>query len=485
MRTILVFAITAANFGLCALASLWCLTHLRPNTARVTQAPKGCPHFQQQENKTIWSDAARVPAGSLFARGENETNGWPDAGLKLPRILFGMNGNFGSQVIRNQMIASFLSAHFRDRVITTLWNVGDIVRGKKDVEVKRRSLRFDVCVGTKAYNHKFVNWCRQHGARYVHDVVDNLQFASGRVLRRIEVARRKNVTEAMPYPADILVVSTNFHRKLLERYLLQSTAVIPHQHTNIESETVSQPPDDEVALKRQPPSIAGPLSKGTVGFIFGVNNALSKNQLQQLRHVVCCKHGMRLKLINQELRGKRLHVSTKVWIHSCEASISEFYEYESGMPVSGFQRLLGRILSSEEFREMQQPFHNSTLIEDVDIALLWPPDGSTSVTFAARPVTRLVHWWSHGVPTIFFPYSAYTETAETYNYYGCDEMGLFGLRYLSHIAELGKWLDLLKNNDGLRQCLSTRGRKIAKHFTPSAIAAKFVSVLESMVYLQR
>lgn len=40
-------------------------------------------------------------------------------------------------------------------------------------------------------------------------------------------------------------------------------------------------------------------------------------------------------------------------------------------------------------------------LDDVDVAVIWPPFDDLQHV-ALRPVTRLAHWWSHGIPTIFF-----------------------------------------------------------------------------------
>ncbi len=39
-------------------------------------------------------------------------------------------------------------------------------------------------------------------------------------------------------------------------------------------------------------------------------------------------------------------------------------------------------------------------LDDVDVAVIWPPHVDLQFV-ALRPVTRLAHWWSHGIPVIF------------------------------------------------------------------------------------
>ena len=50
----------------------------------------------------------------------------------------------------------------------------------------------------------------------------------------------------------------------------------------------------------------------------------------------------------------------------------------------------------------------------VDLAVLWPPNHLE--TTMHRPPTRLLYWWAHGVPTVFFPYKSYEEVAEAAGY---------------------------------------------------------------------
>ena len=52
--------------------------------------------------------------------------------------------------------------------------------------------------------------------------------------------------------------------------------------------------------------------------------------------------------------------------------------------------------SSASLFAQQRAFH--TGLGDVDVAVLWPPDYSP-VTLA-RPVTRLLYWWSHGYVSV-------------------------------------------------------------------------------------
>lgn len=399
---------------------------------------------------------------------------------KQLNVLFGNMGRFASQIIRNQMIASYIREYFDHRAKATLWRIEDIVNGKKDVTIRRQSMQFDVCIGTKGYVKAFSDWCHNHGAIYVHDVVDNEKFLGREILLSIDRMRKNQLKEKFPYWSDIILVNTHLHRKLLRDYYSQNAIVLPHQHTNIRSQHSMPARFRQLKSGTLFFSNAKSVSYvGTVGFVFGRFNALSKEQISRVIEVVCCKHGMRLRMINQEVNGKEYAVHTKIWDYVCGGEEPVYHSFESGVSRSKLRSSLGQQKSSMEFWELQRPFHNHSILKEIDIGLLWPPQSKSSPELLAlRPVTRLVHWWSHGIPTIFFPYMAYTETAEAYEYYKCDELRLLHLRYASSMEVVEKLLGILRHSPALRECLSAAGLRIAKDFSPKMIASRFVTVLE-------
>ena len=58
-------------------------------------------------------------------------------------------------------------------------------------------------------------------------------------------------------------------------------------------------------------------------------------------------------------------------------------------------------LAEDEVLADQARHHEA--LRGVDVALVWPRDERSFFHSALRPSTRLVTWWSHGVPTIFYP----------------------------------------------------------------------------------
>jgi hypothetical protein len=43
---------------------------------------------------------------------------------------------------------------------------------------------------------------------------------------------------------------------------------------------------------------------------------------------------------------------------------------------------------------------------DIALGVIWPRE-LDDFTVRWRPNTRLTHWWSHGIPVVFFPYESY------------------------------------------------------------------------------
>ena len=53
--------------------------------------------------------------------------------------------------------------------------------------------------------------------------------------------------------------------------------------------------------------------------------------------------------------------------------------------------------------------------QDVDIAVVWPPDSSSSF-FCVKPAGRPAIWWSLGVPVIMYPNLSYLELISKHGY---------------------------------------------------------------------
>eukprot|EP01138_Halocafeteria_seosinensis_P005794 gb/GECG01005923.1/.p1 GENE.gb/GECG01005923.1/~~gb/GECG01005923.1/.p1 ORF type:complete len:495 (+),score=27.94 gb/GECG01005923.1/:1-1485(+) len=393
------------------------------------------------------------------------------------RILFGNNGQPGAQFLRNQMVASLASMDLRYQTDVSIRRIKDVVKARK-----LSGEKFDVCVGTKQYSARFAKWCRGQGAYYVHDAVDNMAFF-GKKIRSLQAeARRTSRKLQMPYQSDLLFLSTNFHAETLRRYFDQRICVVPHQHTNFggirrgSQSFRTLTPGYVQSIHGENYTFAG-----TIGFLSGVANALSQNDVQTFYNIICCRLKMRLRLIQDGLPGKR-QIKTVLKEYVCGLSYPITHTFERGMPSTSFKNYLGpKTLSRNALWRTQKAHHQAEHLADVDVALLWPPSTTDTVAFATRPVTRLVHWWSHGVPTVFFPYSAYVETAAKYRYLKCDEVRLHRLQYAAHPEDIEILLGVLLKDGHLRECLSRVGLKAAEDFTPTSVSSMFVDLIGELV----
>ncbi len=116
-----------------------------------------------------------------------------------------------------------------------------------------------------------------------------------------------------------------------------------------------------------------------------------------------------------------------------------------------------------------QARHHEAL-RGVDVALVWPREEESFFHNALRPSTRLVTWWSHGVPTVFFPYDNYMELASA----------AAVPTHARDAARVGALLQLLLGGAELRRELGATQLHFASWFTPSAIAGQWARTLEAL-----
>lgn len=129
----------------------------------------------------------------------------------------------------------------------------------------------------------------------------------------------------------------------------------------------------------------------------------------------------------------------------------------------------------------QRKFHDVSWVDDIDVALLWPPNRRAR-TLLHRPPTRMLWWWSHGVPTILFPYAAYIETAVNFGYALPD--GTFPVADTP--ARVTAVLGALIAQPTARQSLAATGIHVVREaFAPEAIAARMLRELREQIGVVR
>jgi len=63
--------------------------------------------------------------------------------------------------------------------------------------------------------------------------------------------------------------------------------------------------------------------------------------------------------------------------------------------------------------------HSAKQLNLVDVAIVWPE--APTITAQHRPSTRFLHFASHGIPLIFWPFQAYLDLADEGHYYLPDQ----------------------------------------------------------------
>lgn len=93
-------------------------------------------------------------------------------------------------------------------------------------------------------------------------------------------------------------------------------------------------------------------------------------------------------------------------------------------------------------------------------ALVWPPEAS-EFTVKYRPITRLITWWSLGIPTIYYPYQSYLDVASR----------ISRPLIARHLGEIDAHLDWLLNpsNEHAVRALVREQSAVASSFTLDAL----------------
>jgi hypothetical protein len=192
---------------------------------------------------------------------------------------------------------------------------------------------------------------------------------------------------------DALIVQTLTQVEEEKRFSDMRVFALPHQHTNL--------------WGMQHPDPAQPVR--TVGFLFSEHNRLDHDLEMFMAHE-CEKLGVRFYLLSVDYQSCVLPLSKSLREgHACD--LPWHYPPREDLPEN---TAVGGPYKCEEPWD-QYPHHK--MAEGIDIAFVWPPHTNPDYyTQNLRPPTRLIFWWSHGVPTIYFPYKSYDEVADLTDY---------------------------------------------------------------------
>jgi hypothetical protein len=150
-----------------------------------------------------------------------------------------------------------------------------------------------------------------------------------------------------------------------------------------------------------------------------------------------------------------------------------------------FERDLATILSRDgvEFRSLVSPFyldHPSAEngwnqvqfhdgLDDVDVAVIWPPVlDAPHLTF--RPITRLAHWWSHGIPVIWL------RSIDTYREV-CEELGVGMELACDHLECVVERIRQLSDEPEMRCRMAEQVLAASRRFNVTSSAAAYVRAI--------
>jgi len=132
-----------------------------------------------------------------------------------------------------------------------------------------------------------------------------------------------------------------------------------------------------------------------------------------------------------------------------------------------------KLITSQNHVEYPEQLYYQDIPFKVDIGILLLP--ASNQTFVHKPATRLLWWWSHGIPTIFYNYPSYKELAITYNYTLQGQIPV-----IHNIDEIGKHLRVLLDSPSERVELANIGISASSEFTPSKTSEKYFDLYESL-----
>ncbi len=120
----------------------------------------------------------------------------------------------------------------------------------------------------------------------------------------------------------------------------------------------------------------------------------------------------------------------------------------------------------------QNKYHTG-IIESVDVAIVWPKDYSNSEIYF-KPITRFIHWLSHGIPTIVYSTQSYIEIAEEFGYPLVAE----------NTEDVLKWLEVLVSNKSFRSQVSRLGIEMAHRFSLQTQVQRYSDIFCRVGYLE-
>ena len=378
--------------------------------------------------------------------------------LREKNVVFVIYNRYGSSRMRGVMIASAINQLVQTD-IERAWHASAIFDVNLSSELPQD---VDACVIVKAHRSMYlteyneaINLCKERGAIVYYDVLDNEPM--------LNYLSSWNITQPLPLGIDVVLTQT---LKLARILGLERAAVLYHHHTN---------PGFQLSESRVKEKVS------CIGFLSGSkNNILTLNESKALNTAI-----RRGSMYTADLLMISQNIDTENQIHNS-------YVIDSGVgskhckiarPAPDDINISSILKIDDSFGQVQ--FHHDPILEDVSVAVLWPPDhGLVRIrpTIVERPPTRFLFWLSHGVPCIFYNYTSYTEIARNHGY---TLPGSAITPVVDSTSDLERLLQVIVESAPIRASLRDRGLKIAERYTVRASAIKLVGVLEHFSHLKK
>lgn len=208
-----------------------------------------------------------------------------------------------------------------------------------------------VCVCVKFCDEKVIAACRARGAAVMWDMLD------------VEL---KHTRPAITQSVDLVVANSRTHAALLAspKHAARSVHIVYHHHSNV------------FGLSAEP---AWPPSHAPMKLCFTASptNMLEPSDEHEIK---AAAEAAGFTFVNIPVGGKA-------------AAFAPAPKVDASVVVDPYKQK--RILLP--------------LVTQCDAAIIWPRNRTDFFTVNYRPVTRLVTWWSLGIPTVVFPYAAYKD----------------------------------------------------------------------------
>lgn len=273
-----------------------------------------------------------------------------------------------------------------------------------------------------------------------------------------------------------LLLQSQYLINLVQRYGLKAY-LYPHHHSNFMGWGVSAPSNRKSNL--------------VVGLLVG--NIFRMPDVSTVLLPAICAANARLRVINQDIRVVKhdgySEVNAIVQDYDCRRVNATAYFFNQTTKSTRTS------IAGDTFQ--QAAFYLDKSFRGVDVGILWPNtndlkyalnlrNGSKQNTpqeeahvEMIRPPTRLLHWLSRGVPSIYYPTHSYQYIAE-HTKYGQGFTSPHGKHSALEIFSEASILSALQllSSPAVRQKLSEQAIAAAKLFSPRETAIRLMNILE-------